>query len=96
MYMWLLINCYKDEMIVCICLINRFYRLASPGSSVLTYQLKQVREGLQSSMARSTVEEVILRKMITMSTAMTHHKTTGPLYHHFLSVGLVWVNSMAS
>ena len=83
------------------CLINRFYRLASPGSSVLTYQLKQVRERLQSSMARSTVEEVILRKMITMmmntmSTAMTHHKTTGPLYHHFLSAGLVWVNSMAS
>ena len=29
-------------------------------------------------------------------TAMTHHKTTGPLYHHFLSGTLVWVKSVAN
>ena len=28
--------------------------------------------------------------------AMTLHKISGPLYHHFLSIGLVWVKSMAS
>ena len=34
--------------------------------------------------------------MTTLSTAMTHHKTSGPLYHHFLSDSLVWGKSMAS
>ena len=41
---------------------------------------------------RSTVEEEQLMMMSTLSTAMTHHKTSGPLYHHFLSNGLVWVD----
>ena len=26
----------------------------------------------------------------TSSTAMTHHRTTGPLYHHYLSDDLDW------
>jgi hypothetical protein len=51
-------------------------------------------EKLQSSMARFTVEEEMV--MTSLSTAMTHPKTSGPLYHHFLSDGLVWVKSMAS
>ena len=48
-------------------------------------------------MARSTVEEERLLLMMTvLSAAMTQHKTTGPLYHHFQSDGLDWVSSMAS
>ena len=45
---------------------------------------------LQSSMAWSTMEEEQLLQlwfvmmMSALSTAMTHHKISGPLYHHFL------------
>ena len=45
---------------------------------------------------KSAAEEWLEMTLITLSTAMTHHKTSGPLYHHFLSNGLVWVKSMAS
>jgi hypothetical protein len=48
-------------------------------------------------MGRSTVKErLVVVMMSTLSVATTHHKTSGPLYHHFLSNGLVWVKSMAS
>ena len=49
-------------------------------------------------MTKSTVEERLMMIMMTtlLSTAMTHHKTSGPFYHHFLSDCLVWVKSMAS
>ena len=74
------------------------YRLASPGSAVLIYQSKYEVVRLQSSTARSTAEEdrLMIMMISTLSTAMTHHKTSGPLYHHFLSNGLIWVKSMAS
>ena len=62
------------------------------------YRSSTVMEHVQSSMARSTVEEERLIPLImsSMSTAMTHHKTTGPLYHHLLSDFLVWVKSVAN
>jgi hypothetical protein len=54
-------------------------------------------ERLLSSMARVTLEERLIKTMITtLSTAITYPKTSGLLYHHFLSDGLVWVKSMAS
>ena len=76
----------------------RFYELVSTGNRVLSYQLHFVKETLQLSMVRSTMEEGLLQMKIlnTLSTAMTRHKTSGPLYHHFLSNGLVWVKSTAS
>ena len=56
---------------------------------MLIYQQSYVQEKQPSSMEKSTVED---RQMTgTLSTAMTHLKTTGPLYHHFLSDCLVWV-----
>ena len=77
--------------------MGRFYRPASSGKSVHSCQQDYIiEERLQSSMTRSTMEEETLMIMSTMSTAMTHHKTSGPLYNHFPSDGLVWVMSMAS
>ena len=38
-------------------IVNRYYKLVSPGNSVLNYQSNYVKEQQQSSMARSTVEE---------------------------------------
>ena len=72
--------------------------MVSLGISVLKYQSSIVMGHLQSSMARSTVEVERLMSMImtSLSTAMTHHKTTGLLYHHFLSGTLVWGKSVAN
>ena len=53
----------------------RLFRLVSPGNNVLTYQLQLLVERLQSLIARSSVEE---ERMSALSTAMTHHKTSGP------------------
>ena len=71
-----------------------FYRSVSPGSSAFHYQPHYtggILDILQSSMARSTVQGW-MKMGGTLSTAMTHHKSSGPLYHHFLSKALVWVN----
>ena len=67
---------------------------------MLSYQLYYAnqKEGLQSSIERSTVQDgvVVVVMMMILSIAMIHHKTSGPLYHHFLSKSLVWVKSTAS
>ena len=80
------------------CYDYRVFKLLSSGSNVPTYHLCLGVDRLQSLMAVSTMEEdlLLLVMISTLSTAMTHHKTSGPLYHHFLSHGLVWVKSMVS
>ena len=66
---------------------------------MLSYQLyySNHKEGLQSSIERSTVQDgVVVVVVMILSIAMIHHKTSGPHYHHFLSKSLVWVKSTAS
>ena len=67
---------------------------------MLSYQLHYAnhKEGLQSSIERSTVQDgvVMIAAMIALSIVMIHHKTSGPLYHYFVSLALVWDKSMAS